>query len=370
MISTRRYEAVELAVGSDLQKPDILKWLRTEDSRELEELWRAADAARKQNVGDAVHLRGLLEISNHCIRRCGYCGLNAGNRELTRYRMSREEILACVATAVEYGYGTVVIQAGEDYGIARDWLAGIVREIKQETDLAVTLSMGERPIGDLKAWRQAGADRYLLRFETSSPSLYERVHPSDGGQRPGRIELLQILRELGYEIGSGVMIGIPGQSLSSLADDILLFRALDLDMIGVGPFIPHPQTVLGSPDSLVAPDADQVPNTEMMVYKGIALARLVCPQANIPSTTALATINTESGREKGLSRGANVVMPNLTPTKYRALYEIYPGKACINETAVQCRYCLEGRIASIGRRVGQGPGSRSGQVNAEIVNRS
>ncbi len=284
--------------------------------------------------------------------------------------MSREEILACVATAVEYGYGTVVMQAGEDYDIARDWLAGIVRQIKQETNLAVTLSMGERPIDDLKAWRQAGADRYLLRFETSSPSLYERVHPSDGGQRPDRVELLKILRGLGYEIGSGVMIGIPGQSLSSLADDILLFRTLDLDMIGVGPFIPHPRTMLGSSDSPIAPDADQVPNTEMMVYKVIALARLVCPQANIPSTTALATINTESGREKGLSRGANVVMPNLTPTKYRALYEIYPGKACINETAVQCRYCLEGRIASIGRRVGQGPGSRSGHVNAEIVNRS
>jgi biotin synthase len=370
MISTRRCGAVDLTTGRDLQKRDILRWLRTENPRELEELWRAADAVRKQSVGDAVHLRGLLEISNHCIRRCGYCGLNAGNRELTRYRMGKEEVLACVATAVEYGYGTVVMQAGEDYGIARDWLAGIVRQIKQETNLAVTLSMGERPIDDLKAWRQAGADRYLLRFETSSPSLYERVHPSDGGQRPGRIELLKILRELGYEIGSGVMIGIPGQSLESLADDILLFRTLDLDMIGVGPFIPHPQTVLGSSDSPAAPDADQVPNTESMVYKVIALARLVCPQANIPSTTALATINTETGRENGLSRGANVVMPNLTPTKYRKLYEIYPGKACINETAVQCRHCLESRIGSIGRRVGQGPGSRAGRANERIANGS
>lgn len=363
MISTRHYGAVDSTSGSDLQKPDILKWLRAEDSHELEDLWRMADAVRKRSVGESVHLRGLLEISNHCIRRCGYCGLNAGNRGLTRYRMSREEILACVATAVEYGYGTVVMQAGEDYGIARDWLAGIVGQIKQETNLAVTLSMGERPIDDLKAWRQAGADRYLLRFETSSPSLYERVHPPDERQRPGRIELLRILRELGYEIGSGVMIGIPGQSLDSLADDILLFRALDLDMIGVGPFIPHPQTTLGSSKSSVAPDADQVPNTELMVYKVMALARLVCPQANIPSTTALATINTESGREKGLSRGANVVMPNLTPAKYRALYEIYPGKACINETASQCRHCLGGRIESIGRRVGQGPGSRAGRLN-------
>lgn len=354
----------------NLQKHDILSWLRVEDPHELEELWQAADAVRKNAVGDAVHLRGLLEISNHCVRRCGYCGLNAGNAQLDRYRMSREEVLACVETAVEYGYGTVVMQAGEDYGIARDWLAGIVRQIKQETGLAVTLSMGERPIDDLRAWRQAGADRYLLRFETSSLSLYERVHPAGEGQWPGRIPLLKILRELGYEIGSGVMIGIPGQSLSNLADDILLFRTLDLDMIGVGPFIPHPQTMLGSPQSPVAPDADQVPNTEMMVYKVIALARLVCPEANIPSTTALATINTESGRENGLSRGANVVMPNLTPTKYRRLYEIYPGKACIGETASQCRCCLEGRIGSMGRHVGYGPGSRIRQSHSKVESMS
>ncbi|MEN6426309.1 MAG: radical SAM protein, partial [Phycisphaerales bacterium] len=272
MISTRPCEVADPDVDMNLEKDDILRWLRVEDPRELEPLWQAADTVRKQSVGDAVHLRGLLEISNHCVRRCGYCGLNAGNRGLVRYRMSWEEILACVETAVEYGYGTVVMQAGEDYGIARDWLAGIVRRIKQETGLAVTLSMGERPVEDLRAWRRAGADRYLLRFETSSPSLYERVHPAGDGQRPGRIALLKILRGLGYEIGSGVMIGIPGQSLSSLADDILLFRTLDLDMIGVGPFIPHPQTMLGSSESRVALDADQVPNTEMMVYKVIALA--------------------------------------------------------------------------------------------------
>ena len=367
MTLTRRFGAVDFDRGMNLQKQDILRWLRTEDPRELEGLWQAADGVRKQSVGDAVHLRGLLEISNHCARQCGYCGLNAGNRGLVRYRMSWEEILVCVETAVQYGYGTVVMQAGEDYGIARDWLAGIVRQIKQGTGLAVTLSMGERPIEDLRAWRRAGADRYLLRFETSSRSLYERVHPAGEGQRPGRIPLLRILRDLGYEIGSGVMIGIPGQGMESLADDILLFRALDLDMIGVGPFIPHPQTMLGSVESRVALDADQVPNTELMVYKVIALARLICPEANIPSTTALATINTESGRENGLSRGANVVMPNLTPAKYRRLYEIYPGKACIHETAAQCRHCLESRIESIGRHVGRGPGSRARQSNSQVV---
>jgi biotin synthase len=166
-----------------------------------------------------------------------------------------------------------------------------------------------------------------------------------------------MLRVLGYEIGSGVMIGIPGQTYSSLVNDIMLFNSLDLDMIGVGPFIAHPKTILGQHKPDIS-SKEQVPNTELMVYKVIALTRIVCPLANIPSTTALATINTKSGRENGLMRGANVVMPNLTPTKYRRLYEIYPGKACIYETALRCQSCLSGRIQSIGRHVGQGVGSR------------
>ena len=335
---------------------ELIRWLREEDPEELAILWKRADAARKDHVGAAVHLRGLIEISNHCVRQCAYCGLGAANLELTRYRMTRDEILDCARRAVRFGYGTVVMQAGEDYGIAADWLAEVVRAIKSETPLAVTLSMGERPDAELALWREAGADRYLLRFETSDPVLYERIHPSLPNRKSDRVAILGTLRRLGYETGSGVMIGIPGQTYGSLARDIALFGALDLDMIGVGPYIAHPGTPLGS-GAVTLPDAggDQVPNTEAMTYKVVALTRLTCPEANIPSTTALATINKTSGRELGLSRGANVVMPNLTPVEYRALYEIYPGKACINETAEQCRICLEGRIASIGRHVGKGP---------------
>lgn len=170
--------------------------------------------------------------------------------------------------------------------------------------------------------------------------------------------ILAGLRRLGYEIGSGVMAGIPGQTVESLADDIELFRTLDLDMIGIGPYLPHPATPLGRADFVAPATPDQAPATELMTYKMIALARLLCPQANIPSTTALATLNKAEGRELGLSRGANVVMPNLTPPRYRELYTIYPDKACINETADACAGCLAGRILALGRTIGRGPGGR------------
>lgn len=339
--------------------PDIVKWLREEDEGRLEELWHQADDVRRKHVGDAVHLRGLIEISNYCVRQCGYCGLRAGHRELERYRMSEEEILQCAREAREYGYGTVVMQAGEDYGITREWMSGIVGRIKKEVGLAVTLSLGERPDEDLRAWREAGADRYLMRFETSDPELYQLIHPSLPDRPSDRVAILRTLQRLGYETGSGVMVGIPGQRYETLANDIAVFRDMDLDMIGVGPYISHPATPLGTGAWIrPLPPDDQVPNTELMVYKAVALTRLVCPESNIPSTTALATINRDKGRELGLMRGANIVMPNLTPVRYRALYEIYPDKACIFDSAAGCRLCLHGRILSIGREVGTGPGGR------------
>ncbi len=323
----------------------------------MENLWVQADAVRRENVGDAVHLRGLIEFSNFCVRQCAYCGLRAGNRELQRYRMSPEEILACAFQAREFGYGTVVLQAGEDYGIKTDWLARIIRRIKRETPLSVTLSLGERPAEGLAIWRAAGADRYLIRFETSNRSLYEEIHPPLPGKRSDRFAILRLLEHLGYETGSGIMIGIPGQTYESLVDDIVMFQSLNLDMIGVGPFIAHPRTPLGERgEAMLAPKGEQVPNNEAMTYKVLALTRIVCPQANMPSTTALATLNLAEGRELGLARGANVVMPNLTPSKYRALYEIYPAKACIFETASHCHSCLQSRIRSIGREIGTGPG--------------
>lgn len=369
-----------------MDRAEILAWLREPDERRLDELWARADAVRRRHVGDAVHLRGLVEFSNHCVRGCAYCGLRAGNRRLTRYRMTADEIMACVRRAVAEGIGTVVLQSGEDDGTRTEWLAGLIRRIKTETPLAVTLSCGERPEADLAAWHAAGADRYLLRFETSNWALFRRIHPPCSPSRSRerdrertesphpRLALLARLRELGYETGGGAMVGIPGQGYEDLADDIETFRRLDLDMIGVGPYIPHPHTPLGRRGgSRISDLTSQISNftsrtsnftsqitksnSERMALKVVALARIVCPRANIPSTTALAVVDPARGWELGLTRGANVIMPNLTPPAYRALYEIYPGKPGLFENTAEAVEAIRRRIAALGRHVGTGPGS-------------
>ena len=359
------------ALTAKLSRQTILDWLREEDEERVAELWRLADETRQRYVGDEVHLRGLLEISNHCVRQCAYCGLRAPHRELERYRMTAEEISACAYDVAAHGFGTIVMQAGEDPGISGEWLASVIRQIKAETALAVTLSMGERTREELALWRDAGADRYLLRFETSDPVLLAAIHPRRDGS-PGdvrdRLLILEQLRELGYEVGSGVMIGIPGQSYESLAADIALYGELDLDMVGEGPYVPHPATPLEQgllPNTLAA--AQQVPNSELMCYKVVALTRLVCPEANIPATTALATLYEERGRELGLTRGANVIMPNVTPVRYRELYQIYPDKACLRETVEECQRYLAERLSALGRRVGVGRGDRRRRAVAKAL---
>jgi biotin synthase len=350
-----------------MNRDEIIGWLKETNEERLQGLWDRADAVRRESVGDAVHLRGLIEVSNICARDCFYCGIRCSRHDLPRYRLSTEEIVDCARQAIDLGYGTVVLQSGEDYGFTRDGVCEIIRRIKSlplpvgiaDGSLAVTLSLGERDDDELAAWKDAGADRYLLRFETSNRVLYDRIHPPLAGRRSDRFAILRRLGELGYEVGSGVMVGIPGQSYDDLANDIGWFRRLDLDMIGVGPFVPHPDTPLGQEAQLsgsALEPGDQVPGDELTTYKVVALTRLTCPAANIPSTTALATLNRASGRELGLMRGANIVMPNLTPPKYRQQYEIYPDKACVTETAEFCRGCLRERIAAIGRTVGTGRG--------------
>lgn len=334
---------------------EIQNWLKEADPQRLERLWQEADATRRRHVGEDVHLRGLIEFSNHCARSCAYCGLRAENHQLERYRMTAGEILECAHQAVDFGYGTVVLQSGEDYGMDAGWMARVIARIKRETPLAVTLSLGERSEEELHMWRLAGADRYLLRFETSSQILFQQIHPPLSSDSPGRVELLRLLRDMGYETGSGVMVGIPGQTWNDLTHDLLLFRQLDLDMIGIGPFLPHPHTPLGA-RTVSLNNPERVPNSEETVLKAVALTRLLCPKTNIPATTALATVNRTKGRELALARGANIVMPNLTPLRYRLLYEIYPGKACIQETATECQKCLEARIRRIGRTIGIGRG--------------
>jgi biotin synthase len=365
---------VILSGAKNLRRDQILLWLEETDESRLEWLWAEADRVRHEHVGDEVHLRGLIELSNYCRRECHYCGIRA-DRRIERYRMTEAEAMDSVRLTQRLDCGTVVLQSGEDPGLPRDFITRLVRRIKTETPLAVTLSLGERSFEELAEWRAAGADRFLLKHETSDPELFRRIHPNCGTEVSDRIALLKAAKEMSYEAGSGVMVGIPGQSFESLADDIMLFRDLDLEMIGCGPFVPHPDTPLGrmtndefrmsnarpidNRQSSIGNGRSQVPATDMMTTKVIALTRLACPDANIPSTTALATVNKERGREMGLERGANVWMPNLTPRRYRALYEIYPGKAAVIDTAEQYHENLLATLAALGRRPGKGPGGRT-----------
>jgi biotin synthase len=352
-----------LGVAEALTREAIEHWLREEDETRLETLWAAADETRSRYVGDAVHLRGLIEVSNYCVRGCTYCGIRAANRGVERYRVSADVCLSCAHRAVEFGYGTLVMQSGEDYGVETEWLCDVLRRIRAETAIAaVTLSLGERPDEDLAAWREAGADRYLLRFETSDAELYHRIHPDLPGRVSDRLAILRRLQELGYEAGTGIMVGIPGQTRSSIADDIELFRGFDLDMIGLGPYLPHPATPLGQEFARRALEGDwppdQAPNTELMTCKVLALTRLARPDANLPATTALSLVNKSGGRAHGLQRGANVVMPNLTPVQERRKYEIYPEKAAVHETAEAINASLMTLLAELGRSVGTGAGGR------------
>ena len=351
-----------LGVGDALSRAAVLAWLRETDGRRLESLWGAADETRERYVGDAVHLRGLVEVSNHCVRGCTYCGIRAANRGVVRYRVPATVVVDCARAARTYGYGTLVLQSGEDYGLETDWVADVVRRVKAETGLAITLSLGERPDEDLAAWRAAGADRYLLRFETSDEALYRRIHPDLPGRVSDRLAILRALQDLGYEAGTGIMVGVPGQTHASIADDIDLFRGMDIDMIGIGPYLPHPATPLGAEFERrrTAGDwpADQAANDELTTCKVVALTRLARPDANLPATTALSLVDKEAGRAHGLSRGANVVMPNLTPPEYRVKYEIYPEKAAVHETAEAIDASIHTMLASLGRTVGEGPGGR------------
>jgi biotin synthase len=373
-------------LAPNLSTPEIAAWLRETDAERLQTLWDAADQIRRERVGDAVWLRGLVEISNRCSRNCLYCGVRA-ERRVERYRMTQNEILDCAKFAKKNGLSTLVLQAGEDRTLDAGFVAETVRAIRDDYGLTITLSLGERTDSELFRWQEAGAKRYLARFETSNPSLYAALHPSvDGAGLTERIDFLKRLRKIGYEVGSGVMIGVPGQTFDDLARDLALFRELDLDMIGSGPFLPHPGTPLGalevcdgywrteplasapSPSKSENPTAtrftfryptslDQVPNTNDLTFKVVALTRILCPDANIPSTTAVATLDGSDGRKSALSRGANVIMPNLTPTKYRRLYEIYPNKAATFEDAETTLRTALRQIDEIGRFPGVGPGS-------------
>lgn len=289
-------------------------------------LFEAAHAMRLQTKGNGVFLRGLIELSSICDRDCLYCGMRHSNPKVHRYAMTDDEIVACAQLARDLHFGTVVLQAGENERLwTRERVANLIRRIKHETAQRVTLSLGERCEADTAAWREAGADRYLLRFETTDRDLFARIHPgaSRTSEHP-RIAQIRWMKAQGYEVGSGIMLGIPGQTLDSVANDLLTFQDLHLDMVGLGPYLAHPETPLGQGDP-----TSEVPISVDFTCRCYALARLLLPNANIPSTTALSSLDPIHGRVRGLSSGANVFMPNLTPAFYRDGYQIYPGKICV-----------------------------------------
>jgi biotin synthase len=336
-------EALKLAQSG--ARPEIawLVPLLTCSESEFPELVAAATAVRAASLGDGVYLRGLVEFSSICRKNCSYCGLRSGNPAASRYRLTPDQIVACARESKELGYGTVVLQSGEDPWFTAARLAEIIRRIKAETGLAITLSIGERPEADYKLWREAGADRFLLRIETTDPKLFAAIHPDDDLEQ--RKQCLYTLKKLGYQLGSGVMVGLPGQTPEMLARDVIWLHELGAEMIGVGPFIPHPETPL----------KDAAGGTVPQTLRLVAVLRLVFPHAHLPATTAMGSLD-PLGREKALQAGANIVMPNVTPTDVRPSYEIYPGKICTGDAASHCRGCIAKRIESIGRRVASGPG--------------
>lgn len=335
-------QLLQLEKDAQITKEALIDLL--EDPSVDEAVFAAADRVRKQTVGDAVHLRGLIEFSNICKQNCFYCGLRRDNANVHRYRMSETEILRLAEHAKALGFQTLVLQAGEDDYFTLERLTPILKGIKQ-LGFAITLSIGEKTPEEYAAYKQAGADRYLLRIETTSRQLYGRFHP--GMSFDNRLACLQSLRQEGYEVGTGCLVGLPGQTMSDLADDLLFFQSIDADMIGLGPFIPNQDTPLSA----------EAGGTFQLARKTMALARLLRPDANIPATTAMEALHPQ-GRILALQSGANVIMPNVTEGDYRSWYVLYPGKVGVHDTPENSVENIKAKIASIGRTIGQDQGFR------------
>lgn len=318
------------------QKDDLIYLLSLGKVSDLETVFNFADEVRKKFMGEGIFLRGVVEFSNYCKNSCLYCGLNKNNVKLKKYRLSEKEIFEAVAKISEQKIKTVVLQSGEDDEIDPKWISRIISGIKSKFDIAVTLSVGEKDVSDYRLWRKAGADRYLLKIETTDKTLYKKLHP--GMSFANRIRCLKDLRNLGYEVGSGIIVGLKNQTIGSIADDIIFFKKEEFDMIGIGPFIPHKKTKLGAEKT----------GSVNLTLKTVALTRIVTKNSNIPATTALGSLDKDY-RISGLKAGANVLMPNFTPLPYRKLYEIYPGKRCVNESPGLCAPCLLKKAGSIGR---------------------
>ena len=339
-MSTMQTLIDKLANKRDLADAELLELITSTDEATNQLLAAAADKIRQQYYGTKVYIRGLIEFTNYCKNNCYYCGIRAGNSHAHRYRLSKEQILDCCSEGYKLGFRTFVLQGGEDPYFTDERICDIVASIrKQHPDCAITLSIGEKERASYQAYFDAGANRYLLRHETATPEHYAKLHPASMSLA-NRKRCLFDLKAIGYQVGSGFMVGSPYQTPDNLLADLRFLQELEPDMIGIGPYITHEQT----------PFADQKSGTAEQTLRLLSMLRLMFPYALLPSTTALGTIHPQ-GRELGLKAGGNVVMPNLSPVNVRKLYELYENKICTGEEAAQCRGCLEARVRMAGYEI-------------------
>ena len=336
-------------LSHQLNKQEIVSLLSNDDCNEV--LFKAADEIRKKFVGDEIHLRALIEFSNICQNNCCYCGLRRGNKNITRYRLDEDSIFHLAEYAVtQLGLKTIVLQSGEDLWFSQERLCALIRRIKT-LDTALTLSIGEKTYADYLAYKNAGCDRFLLRIETTDKALYEKYDPDMSWNK--RKQCLLDIKSVGLETGTGCLVGLPNQTIESLADDILFFKEIGADMVGIGPLIPHPDTPLAQAEG----------GTFTLACKVMALTRLILPDINIPATTAMETLE-PNGQLKALQSGANVIMPNVTLSDVRKHYELYPGKSSTNLASCDALVSFKQKLISIGRTIGQDYGAH--KKSAEI----
>lgn len=328
----------KLKITGNLTDEELIALLSTDQFDE--ELRLAADQVRRENYADAVFVRGLIEFTNYCRNDCFYCGIRCSNKHVSRYHLTKEEILACCKEGYELGFRTFVLQGGEDLSYSDEEICDILRAIKgRYPEAAITLSIGERERASYQAYREAGADRYLLRHETATEEHYRKLHPASLSLQH-RKDCLATLKELGYQVGAGFMVGSPYQTLANIVADIRFLQELQPDMIGIGPFLPAEHT----------PFAKEKEGDYELTLRVLSILRLLFPYVLLPATTALGTIR-PNGREEGLRHGANVVMPNLSPTSVREKYALYDHKICTGEESAQCMSCLTNRVQSAGYRI-------------------
>ena len=348
----------QLAREHTLSWEDFRLLLTTMTPEDEDWLYSRARQLRELYYGKEVYLRGLIEFTNYCRNNCRYCGIRRDNHHLSRYRLSREQILDCTDKGYQLGFRTFVLQGGEDLSYSDDDICQIVSQIKaQHQDCAITLSIGEKSRESYQRYFDAGAERYLLRQETSNPDHYAYLHPKELSIA-NRKRCLRVLKEIGYAVGCGIMVGSPHQTVDHVIEDLYYMRELGPHMIGIGPFIPHKDT----------PFCDEEPGTLVDTLHLLGILRLMFPQVLLPATTALGTIH-PLGREMGIKAGANVVMPNLSPRGVRDKYMLYDGKICTGDEAAECRRCMEARIASTGYHVVESRGDYHGTIFKESGDR-